>query len=1256
MKISSEKNGGKLLIFIIIICFSNFISQTVSAQTTSIKNLRVQDTEVPLAIEDAHPLFSWQMSSSAIGQMQTAYQIVVTRESDGSNVWDSGKVASGVSNNIPYMGVELQPEKEYSWDVTVWDANNQTYTESSRFETGLMNPDIYAWNGAEWIGSKELTLDATSDILFDLSTDFQITSGDAASIIFGANDFRLNNQFQNIENVEGENYVRFEINLSGVGSDKGAVFNVYRVGYGPDDSATDPYMTISAEEYPESNINEIFTSGNKNAVHNIRFSVSTGSITLTINGTTLSTTAPQQAQGGGGFGRGGRSSISISNYSTGNNYNTFPNLNSVGFASEPGDEVVYTNYVIRNTGQSSEDNVVFDATTKANYSIFEDLPGISVNGNKITVSNDTNRTLIGYADPSHGAVTMVRTDFITSSDKKIAKAKMYTTAMGSYEMFINGERMSNDWFTPGDSQFRETLCYYAYDVTDMLQDGENSMGAILSSGWYTGYMTFSPGNFNFFGDYEALLARLVITYEDGTEETIVTDDDTWKVFKDGPIRYGSFFQGERYDANKEAEVEGWSTTSYNDSEWSKPDIIEQRDWVHFDIMARYDEAVRVREILTAQNVLDTHSDDQHTYTYNMGVNMVGVPSITIPAGWLNEGDVVIFRFGEQVYPGFRGDDRYYIDTYGSRGKNIAGRITTETYRAALATDFYTASSSDEVVIQPSTTYRGYQYIQITIPNHVGPLPLENVKGLVLSSDILPTGTYEATTADGTTGELVNQLFRNIQRSQLGNFFTIPTDCPQRNERMGWTGDAQAYTRTGTYNSGAQNFYRQWMVALRADQGIGSDTEAPGGIGSTVPTYNMADDQSFANGTTWAAAVCMVPWQLYVQYGNTQIIRENMETMMNWLNGMDFYDFSEEYPFLSGKAGGLADWLAIDGNTPAEMVNNAIYIYMMEVTAIMADAIGEPEYAEILRYRHDRAKEEWNELYVDPVSGRTRNANGEIVHSQSSYATPLNFNTFSDANKAKAEQYLAELAANPSSSNTNPDGSRVEYTAAAGRGGFGGAPSGSSANDYLPYTITTGFSGTPNILPALSRGGYTKEAFRMFTCTDFTSWLYPVTMGATSIWERWNGYEACFGENNQNSMNSFNHFALGAVGQWMYEYQLGITSDHLDGEAGYKHFILQPSVGANYTSLQGSFASNYGDIISSWEADGEGTMTSYTTVVPANTTATLYLPVEDSVNNFGDSDGVQFVEKTTHNNTSVAKYELSSGSFEFEISSNNVMVK
>ena len=414
-----------------------------------------------------------------------------------------------------------------------------------------------------------------------------------------------------------------------------------------------------------------------------------------------------------------------------------------------------------------------------------------------------------------------------------------------------------------------------------------------------------------------------------------------------------------------------------------------------------------------------------------------------------------------------------------------------------------------------------------------------------------------------------------------------------------------------------------MASLRADQGIGSEKDVPGGIGSTVPTYNRADDPTFADGTTWSAAICMVPWQLYTQYGDIQVIEENIEAMMNWLNGMDFYDFSEDYPHLSSKTSGLADWLAMDNNTPSDLVNNAIYIYMMEVTAVMADVIGKTEYSAILKERHGLAKAEWNKAYVDAATGLTHTADGKLVHSQASYATPLNFNCFADDVKAKAEANLATLAANPSAS-------------------------GNGDKKYPEFTITTGFSGTPNILPSLSRAGRNYEAFRMFICTDFTSWLYPVTKGATSIWERWNGLEVAFGLDNQNNMNSFNHFALGAVGQWMYEDQLGIKGV----EKGYKHFVLQPSAGPKYTALKGTYESHYGMICSEWTADGNGKMLMYKAEVPANSTATLFLPVTKEVTTGHSVDGARFVRITENNNLNVAQYELESGKYIFDISTFN----
>ena len=1206
----------KLMSALLFVGVPNLQAQTV------IEKLTVQNVVQPLTVEDAHPLFGWQMNSAEKGQKQIAYQVVVIRESDGKILWNSGKKNSGESQNIKYLGTSLQPETAYVWNLSVWDKDGKQYDESSRFETGLMNKTIYAWDGAQWIGSSENRLNAAAQSYFEISTKFKINKGNKMSLVVGANDFRFHDAFQNPESMNGEHYLRVELDFSNE-----TTLNIYRVGYAPGDTADKPLYSVKKSSHPDTNLDELLPVSSKNEEHALEVYIEYGQIYFVIDGKDLIVEKPRNF-GWGGFAVGHTSKkfpkgtkLTVSPYGSGGNYNTVPHLAEIGFAFEQGSEVTYTDYQVLDCGMS-EDPVTFDSS---HYNIFQNLEGVNVSGKTLKVNGTKSRLTVVTADPTHGALTQLRHAFKIS--KKVKSAKIYASAMGSYELYINGKRVGEDWFAPGDSQFRETLTYQAYDVTSLLQNGDNALAAQLNPGWFTGYMTFTSTNYNFFGDHEALLARLVVKYEDGTKDIIVSDPKTWKLYTDGPIRFGSFFQGETYDARKEAAVEGWKNAGYNDSSWKAPQVIGMRSWMHPEIQARYDELVQVRETLTAQKLGPSHSKDGHTYIYNMGVNMVGVPSISIPAGWLKEGDVVILRYAEQLYPGFKGDEKYYVETYGTKGKNIAGRPQYETMRAAFDTDFYVAKSSEAVTIQPSTTFRGYQYVQITIPSHKGALPLENVKGLVLSSDKLPQGTYVATTSDkNVTAKLVNQLIKNIQRSQLGNFFTIPTDCPQRNERMGWTGDAQAYTRTATYNSDVRNFFRQWMVALRADQGIGSETEAAGGIGSTVPTYNQADDDTFADGSTWSGAVCQVPWQLYQQYGDKQIIEENMEAMMAWLNGMDFYDQSEQYPHLSAKATGLADWLSMDRNTTSDLCNNAIYIHLMDVTAIMAEAIGKTDYAELLRERHDLALQEWNDCYVDPSTGKTRSADGKLIHSQTSYATPLNFNVFLPKYKAKAEQYLAELTANPSNSN---DGKSM---------------------DFAPYTITTGFSGTPNMLPSLTRGGKWDDAYKLFTSTKFTSWLYPVTMGATSVWERWNGYEVAFGKDNQNSMNSFNHFALGAVGEWMYEYSLGITSgDAAKGQPGYKHFILQPTAGPLYTSLQGSYESNYGPITVKWTADGKGNMLTYEVTVPANTTATLFLPGES-----GKGDGYKGQE--IHLGKATSHFEIQSGSYVFKCENGNWILK
>ena len=1192
---------------------------------TRITDLRVNHATEPLTVEDAHPCFSWRMESADPGQRQAAYRIRVTREHDGSLVWDSGEVADSLSAGIPYLGVALQPGLGYGWTLAVTDGDGDRHEASARFETGLMRPRLSAWRGAGWIGDNSPSLDAASLHLFSISADITVVKGQRAGFLFGANDFRLANVFQNSWNLAGDCYFKVLLDFGGFGTPAGCQIRVYRVGYAAGDRADTPLLTIDKAHYPGINLNRIIKAGAAGD-HSFRLTACDGTLSFEVDG------QPVSADGSDGA-----TAFTVSPIGKGHDINTFPHLCQVGFAAEPGTDVTYTNYSIEAGGKSLQGPLFYGVDQ---YRRFEALSCVrlpkyrnqSAYERDIVVINKGDTEVVETIDPSFGGTTMLRTEFSSEPGRKLRKAKLYASALGVCNLYLNGAKVGEDWFVPGASQYRERVGYQAYDVTAMIRGGRNALGAELFDGWYSGFMSYDSLNYNFYGDTPALLCRLDLYYEDGTMQSVVSTPEGWMTFDGGPVRAGSFFQGERYDARLEAAVKGWNEPGYDDSAWKPAEKVGTREWVDPDITARVDGLVQVREVIQARgrNYLD---GDDHTYIYDMGVNMVGVPEITIPAGWLKRGDVVILRYAEQLYPGAPGDPDEYVRRFGPKGRNIAGHMLFETNRSAMDTDFYIAAGDGEALIRPRSTWRGYQFIQITIPSHASPLPLDHVKGIVLSSCEMPTGTYEAVTADGQTGELANRLFRNIQRSQLGNFFTLPTDCPQRNERMGWTGDAQVYSRTASYNADVLNFFRQWMTALRDDQGRGSLRDVPGSVVSTVPSYKTSKDPDFAEGTTWAAAVCLVPWQMYSQYGAPCVVEENLEAMMNWLNGMAFYPLGAGYPHLSAKTGGLGDWLAMDDTTPADLVNNAIYIYAMDVTAAMAESVGRHDLARVLRERNGQAKEEWNRAYVDPVTGRTQALDGRTIHTQTSYATPLNFNVFDEVNRPRAEAWLATLAATPNLSGPNAQ-KHIE------------------ADDFQPWTITTGFSGTPNLLPALSRGGYWKEAYALFTSTAFPSWLYPVTLGATSVWERWNGYEAAFSEPDSNTMNSFNHFALGSVGQWMYEYQLGISPGD---EPGYKHFVLQPVAGGGFLSLKGSYDSAYGRIESSWTADEDGRMTSFTATVPANTSATLYLPVHEDVTDYGGSEWAVFTDTAVRNGVPVAVYELASGTHRFTILENGITV-
>ncbi|MBO6059302.1 MAG: family 78 glycoside hydrolase catalytic domain, partial [Bacteroidaceae bacterium] len=507
---------------------------------------------------------------------------------------------------------------------------------------------------------------------------------------------------------------------------------------------------------------------------------------------------------------------------------------------------------------------LLDEKTGATYAIFDGMEGIVVDGNVITVDGGENGMLV-YADPSYGAAPMLRTSFV--ADEGIAKARLYVTAQGIYNLYLNGQEIAADeWFNPGSTEYDSILAYNVYDVTDYLTDGENVLGAQLGEGWWTGMTTFECLNNNYYGDQPALMAKLVLTTADGASSTVVTDSQGWKYCGDGPVRLASLYQGERYDATKEAAVEGWTAPGFDDSAWRPASVIETRkQFTSPALVTRYDKPVhviRTNEVVSALGETKPGSD---AYLYDMGENVSGVPVITIPADYAKPGETITVRFAEILYP--------ELEEYTSSGVN--GLLMVENYRTALVTDFYTMKEGENV-FTPDLTFHGYRYIEISGLGKE--LPAECIRMQVLSS-LDASATYESSNA------LVNQLFANIVNSTTSNYLSLPTDCPQRDERMGWTGDAQVYALSASYVADTYNFMRQWMDTVRAD--CGKDTGLSSQYCPAFVNYDPAADtiphkgQSF--GITWNALVVTIPYNLYMQTGDPAILRDNIGNIYTYVD-------------------------------------------------------------------------------------------------------------------------------------------------------------------------------------------------------------------------------------------------------------------------------------------------------------------------------------------------------------------------------------
>jgi len=1179
------------------------------ASPAALTRLQVEYSETPLGIDVEAPRFSWQMLApqDERGWSQGAYQVVVT-DPRGTAIWDTGKVESGSSVGVVYGGAALQASSRYDWTVTVWDQNGDTTSESSWFETGLMSPELSAWDGATWIGGGDDDLVLYSHYLpiFDLEFTVTIAEGSSrASFVLGANDLRLmdpNKNVYRLENGRDESYIEIEIDVSGVdGSEDGmAQLNVYRVGYTPEDSRDEPLRSFPI-------LTSVIDAGNKHAPHRVELTGMFGELSFVIDGNNAFT-GETDAGTRGPFGPPPRGpSVNANPMGRGWDYITFGQLCDIGFSVPSAQRAFFSDVVVSNN--RAPHNVLFreDLAADGYDGIFAGASGLQVDGGRYRLDGGTDGSFL-VADPSRNSTPMLRTEFDTG-DRAVRDARLYVTARGIYELYLNGVRVGDDYYNPGLTQYDETHMYQTYDVTDMVEPGANALGAMLGEGWWSGLLSFGA-IWNHFGDRQSLLAKLVVRYDDGSSDVVTSNPDDWRYYSDGPVRYSSLTQGEVYDATRDAAVEGWSTSGYDDAAWKPAQEVSLKGTafaepatdfrgrdvsLHFDRMSLVGQVgnnAGVFQALTARSVEEVRDD---VYVYDMGQNLVGVPRIRFADG--KAGERVVLRVAEMLYPD--------LD---ESGPNV-GMVMRENYRAALSQDIYVMKDGDQV-FQPRFTAHGYQYLEITGIDE--PLPLEAVEGVAISSLLELAADYE------TSNPGVNQLWSNLVWSNVDNFLSIPTDCPQRNERMGWSGDISVFSRTATYVSQADPFLTRHLRAMRDVQSeAGRFTDiAPigGGFG----------------GVLWGSAGMTVPWEVYRQYGDTRLLDQHYGAMAAYLAYLETTIDGEG--LISDSA--LGDWLGPQNEQLGnDFLVTAYHVYDLWIMARAAEILGKDADAERYRRRYDERRAFFNETFLND-EGKTLGLIGggrgfgsrsstpaewKVADTQTSYAVALALGAFSDENVLRARNHLAE-----SVERANTDDGGVTRP---------------------PYSLMTGFIGTAWISRALSDAGRDDLAYRLLQNAQYPSWLYAVDQGATTIWERLNGYTEEEGFGGNNSMNSFNHYSFGAIGQWMMAYSLGIER----GEPGFESFVLQPRPDptGQMTWARGYYDSMYGRIESAWKLDGD--TLSYSASVPANTTATLRLPARsaDGVTEGGQPvAGVDGIEVVGYED-GTAIFELQPGRYAFE---------
>lgn len=711
---------------------------------------------------------------------------------------------------------------------------------------------------------------------------------------------------------------------------------------------------------------------------------------------------------------------------------------------------------------------------------------------------------------------LFRKEFI--SQKKIASATAFISSHGLYEAFINNQRIGDAYLTPGWTSYKKRLQYQVYDVTSLLIKGNNAVGITLGSGWYRSRLGWAVNNTKIFGSELGLLFQLLIQYTDGSSELVVSDE-SWKA-STGAIRFSEIYDGELIDAR--LELVGWTDSEYNDNDWSRVEPFASDYGI---LTATCNELVRKHETFRAVKIIKTPKGET---VVDFGQNLVGFVDLKVSG---KAGDTITLHHAEVL--------------------DKDGNFYTTNLRTAKQVAKYVLKGSGEEHFQAHFTFYGFRYVKVEGIN-IELIP-ENFTAVTIYSDMKPTGSFSCSNV------LINQLQHNIQWGQKGNFVDLPTDCPQRDERLGWTGDAQVFSRTAAFNMRVDNFFTKWLQDLAADQ------LPDGDMPFVIP--NVLDPISKGS-AGWGDVATIIPWNMFKIYGDTAILERQYKSMKAWV------DFIQQQSKADLWKSGfqIGDWLFfrpsddVDGKsavTDKHLIAQCFYAHSTQLLINTAQVLGKS--VDVAKYTAllSRIKNAFYNEYV------TRN--GRLVSgTQTAYILALNFDMLPEPERPEAAKRLV--------------------------------------NNIMEYDnhLTTGFLGTPYLCDVLTRFGYIDLAYTLLLQETYPSWLYPVKMGATTIWERWDGIKPD-GTFQNPDMNSFNHYAYGAIGDWMYRVIAGIDTN--EEVPGYKRIKIMPHIGGNLTYAKADLQTYYGDLASHWSV--ENNRLRMDVQIPCNTMATICIPTDSA---------------------------------------------